>query len=351
MLAQYRAYLESRRGLSPHTVRAYVADATSLLLSLAVEPREAGQAPDGADAPADGVRPGRGGGAADPVPGSVGSGYGSGRDTGQRTAEPVDPRPMGLDLAALRSWLAAQSRAGRSRATLARRAASARTFSAWATRAGWLAEDPGPRLLSPKPDVRVPTVLTVDEAAALLDLAAERARDGDATRVRDWALLELLYASGVRVAELVGLDVGDVDLPERLVRAMGKGGKERTVPFGIPAAQALEAWIGRARPQLVARGTGASGQTAALFLGVRGGRLGARQARDVVHRATSLAGVRDLAPHGLRHSAATHLLAGGSDLRSVQEVLGHASLATTQRYTHVSPERLRASYAQAHPRA
>jgi integrase/recombinase XerC len=210
--------------------------------------------------------------------------------------------------------------------------------------------------MSPRAFVRVPAVLGVEEAAVLLECARERAADGDPGAVRDWAVVELLYASGLRVGELVALDVADVDLQERLVRTLGKGSKERVVPFGVPAARALAAWLERARPEVVRRAAQASPKASpappqALFLGARGGRLGSRQAREVVHRLTMLAGVRDLAPHGLRHSAATHLLAGGSDLRSVQEVLGHASLATTQRYTHVSPERLRASYTQAHPRA
>ncbi len=319
LLAAYRSFLETQRGLSPHTVRAYVADAESLLGSL-TRPAPAG-------------------------------------------ASPEDPVPIDLDrldLTALRAWLAVQSRRGRSRATLARRAAGARAFTAWAHRTGRIAADPGPRLLHPRADVTVPAVLAVDEAAHLLDVAAEQARDGDPLHLRDWAMLELCYASGVRVAELVGLDVTDVDLRERLLRTLGKGGKERVVPFGVPAAHALEAWLARGRPALlpgaaVPDGAGARGgrprAEPALFLGARGGRVGVRQVRDVVHRLTALAGVRDLAPHGLRHSAATHLLAGGSDLRTVQEVLGHASLATTQRYTHVSPERLRAAYTQAHPRA
>ena len=297
LLAEYAGFLGNRRGLSPHTVRAYLADARNLLESL-------------------------------PDPAAPGS------------------HLRGLDLPALRSWLSTQARAGRARSTLARRAASARTFTAWAKSAGWLDADPGSRLLSPRAELRVPTVLAVGEAAALLDTAAECAADGDPLRLRDWALVELLYASGIRVSEAVGLDVPDVDLAERLLRALGKGGVERSVPFGVPAARAIRVWLESGRPALARHGS-----PIALFLGARGGRLGARQARDAVHRLTALAGVRDLAPHGLRHSAATHLLAGGSDLRSVQEVLGHASLVTTQRYTHVSAERLRASYAQAHPRA
>jgi integrase/recombinase XerC len=293
LLVRYRAHLEAGRGMSPHTVRAYVADARSLL---------AWQ---------------------------------------EARGEDVDR----LTLPALRSWLAAQARQGRARSTLARRAAGARAFTAWAHRTGHLLVDPGPHLLHPRPDVTLPTVLGVEEAARLLDTAAGLARDGGPVAVRDWAMLELCYAAGLRVSELAGLDLGDVDLGERLVRARGKGDKERVVPFGLPAGRALGAWLGAARPDLLAR------PTAALFLGARGGRIGVRQVRDVVHRHAALAAVRDLAPHGLRHSAATHLLAGGSDLRSVQEVLGHASLATTQRYTHVSPDRLRAAYTQAHPRA
>ncbi|MDD9206178.1 tyrosine-type recombinase/integrase, partial [Georgenia sp. 10Sc9-8] len=178
------------------------------------------------------------------------------------------------------------------------------------------------------------------------DVARARAEDRDPVRLRDWAALELLYATGVRVSELVGIDLGDLDLGERTVRVLGKGAKERVVPFGAPAARAVEAWSAHGRPALVGPRTGA-----ALLLGARGGRLDPRTLRGVLHRLTAVAGVRDLAPHGLRHSAATHLLAGGSDLRTVQEVLGHASLGTTQRYTHITPERLRAAYSQAHPRA
>lgn len=294
VLADYRAFLAVQRGLSEHTVRAYVADAGDLLASL-----------------------------------------------------PPDADLTAIDLTQLRAWLARHARLGRSRATLARRAAGARSFTAWAHRTGLLANDPGLRLQSPRPGTSVPTVLGVDEAAHLLDVAAELAADGDPLALRNWAMAELTYASGLRVAELAGLDVGDVNHRERLVRVLGKGGKERVVPFGVPAARALDAWLDRGRPALA----GGRSATPALFLGARGGRVGVRQVRAEVHRLTAIAQVRDLAPHGLRHTAATHLVAGGSDLRTVQEVLGHASLATTQRYTHVSPERLRASYAQAHPRA
>lgn len=302
LLTAFARHLDLQRGLSEHTVRGYVSDVRSLLGSL-----------------------------------------GEVDDDGEPAAVVDLTR---LDLTALRAWLAGQARGGRSRATVARRAAAARTFSAWAHRNGHLETDVGQRLQSPRPDKRVPQVLAVDEAAHLLDLAEQAADDGDPGHLRDWAVLELLYATGVRVAELVGIDLDAVDRRERTVRVLGKGGTERVVPFGVPADRALGEWLTRGRPALV---TDAS--PPALFLGARGGRLGVRAVRERVHRLTALAGVRDLAPHGLRHSAATHLLAGGSDLRTVQEVLGHASLATTQRYTHVTPERLRAAYTQAHPRA
>jgi integrase/recombinase XerC len=180
---------------------------------------------------------------------------------------------------------------------------------------------------------------------AMLEAAEARSLGGDPLDLRDWAAAEMLYATGMRVGELAGVDVSDVDLGERLVRVMGKGGKERVIPFGIPAARAAREWLERGRPEL------ASLPTSAFLLGRRGKRVDQRQVRESIHRLASLAGVEDVAPHALRHTAATHLVNGGSDLRSVQEVLGHASLTTTQRYTHVTAERLRASYQLAHPRA
>lgn len=251
-----------------------------------------------------------------------------------------------IDLATLRGWLASMAAAPLSRATMARRGAAARTFFAWASAEGHISSDPSTRLVTARAGSTLPTVLAVRPAARLLDVARDGARTGDPIRVRDWAVLEVLYGTGVRVGELVGADVDDVDASTRLLRVLGKGAKERVVPFGVPAARALAAWLDGARPSLVTADSGA-----ALFIGVRGRRVDQRQVRSVVHRAAAEAGVDDVAPHALRHSAASHLLEGGSDLRSVQEILGHASLATTQRYTHVSPERLRRSYAQAHPRA
>jgi integrase/recombinase XerC len=248
-----------------------------------------------------------------------------------------------VDLAVLRSWLARLRSTGAARSTLARRAASARAFTAFAYRCGLLDHDPGSRLASPKPHRELPAVLAQDEARALV----EGADDPTPVGLRDRLVLELLYATGIRVGELVRLDVDDVDRERRLVRVIGKGDKERSVPFGTPAEQALQAWLHRGRPALV---TEASGP--ALLLGSSGRRLDPRAARRLVHAYLSLVpNAPDLAPHGLRHSAATHLLEGGADLRAVQELLGHASLATTQIYTHVSIERLRSVYQQAHPRA
>jgi integrase/recombinase XerC len=252
-----------------------------------------------------------------------------------------------LDLRVLRSWLAAQSTRGRARTTLARRAAAARTFTAWAVRDGLLASDCGALLASPRGRPALPAVLDRAEAAALLDVAAIAADDAEPESIRDLAVLEVLYASGIRVGELCGLDLDDIDHGRRVLRVVGKGSKERTVPMGLPAVRALDRWLAEGRPRLARHDSGA-----AAFLGSRGGRLDPRTARRAVHRLlANVPGAPDLGPHGLRHSAATHLLEGGADLRSVQELLGHATLATTQIYTHVSVDRLKATYDQAHPRA
>lgn len=252
-----------------------------------------------------------------------------------------------LSLADLRSWLGQMAQAGAARATLARRAAAARAFLRWAEHTGVIDADPSLRLVAPKRSRSLPAVLRQDEAARLLDLAAVAADDDDPVHLRNVAMLELLYASGIRVGELTGLDRDDLDLPTQLVKVLGKGAKERTVPFGAPAARALTVWVDRARPRLATADSGS-----ALFLGRRGRRVDPRQVRSAVHALLAhLPDAPDLGPHGLRHSAATHLLEGGADLRMVQELLGHSSLATTQIYTHVSVERLKRSYDQAHPRA
>jgi integrase/recombinase XerC len=291
-LEAFVRHLHLERGRSPHTVRAYAGDVGGLL----------GHAAEG---------------------GATG------------VAE--------VDLALLRSWLAALRAGGAARATLARRGAAARAFTAWAARTGLLAQDPGPLLAAPRRARTLPDVLRQDEAAHLL----EAVTGGAPEDLRDRLVLELLYATGVRVGELCGLDVDDVDRGRRVLRVLGKGAKERTVPYGLPAERALDAWLARGRPAWARPGSGP-----ALLLGRRGGRLDPRTARAVVHRRlAAVPGAPDLGPHGLRHSAGTHLLEGGADLRSVQELLGHATLASTQIYTHVSVERLRTTYDRAHPRA
>jgi integrase/recombinase XerC len=296
LLGDYERHLTSERDLTPHTVRAYLGDINHLL-----------------------------------------------DHAGRLGLEDVAE----LDLRSLRSWLARQQTSGLSRTTLARRATAARVFTAWLARTGRVPVDVGASLGSPRSHRPLPAVLRADEAAELVRAAAVQADDGSPTGLRDVAMLELLYATGIRVGELVGLDRDDVDRDRDLVRVLGKGRKERSVPFGRPAARALDAWLRTGRPTLATEGSGP-----ALFLGARGGRIDQRAVRTVVHRRIAdVPGAPDIGPHGLRHSAATHLLEGGADLRSVQELLGHASLATTQLYTHVTTDRLRAAYRQAHPRA
>lgn len=253
----------------------------------------------------------------------------------------------GLSLPVLRAWLAAAAGAGAARTTLARRTSAVKAFTAWAARRKVLPGDPAARLQVPKAHRTLPAVLRQDQAIAAMTAAKSGAEQGDPLALRDRLIVELLYATGIRVSELCGLDVDDIDNGHRLLRVLGKGNKQRTVPFGQPAAQALRAWLADGRPALV---TAESGP--ALLLGARGRRLDVRQARTVVHQTVgAVDGAPDMGPHGLRHSAATHLLEGGADLRVVQELLGHSSLATTQLYTHVAVNRLRAVHDQAHPRA
>jgi integrase/recombinase XerC len=296
-LATFERHLRAERGLSPHTVRAYVGDVGTLL-----------------------THAGDGG-----------------------CQELAD-----LDVHVIRAWLATLHAAGQARASIARRAASVRAFTAYAHARGWIAGDPGQLLGMPKTARRLPQVLTVEQMTSVL--AAPPAGDDAAARalaLRDIAIMELLYAAGIRVSELCGLDLGDLEEERNTARVLGKRSRERVVPVGIPAMRALRAWLADGRGALVSPRTGR-----AMFLGARGGRLDPRTARRVVHERIAAAGsIPDTGPHGLRHTAATHLLEGGADLRIVQEMLGHASLATTQIYTHVSVERLLAAYRQAHPRA
>ncbi len=301
-LGDFVRYLRSEKGRSEHTIRAYEGDVTSLL------------------------------------------------DHAQRMGcTSLD----GVTLQVLRSWLAKQATLGRSRTTIARRSASARTFTAWAAHTGLVTQDRGALLAAPKAHRTLPPILRVDEASRILDAARDEAREGDPVRLRDSAILEVLYATGIRVGELCGLDVDDLDRERRAVTVLGKGNKQRVVPLGVPAQRAIDAWLSGGRGQLAAVGRAPrAGADAAMFLGVRGRRIDPRTVRTIVHANTANdESAPDLGPHGLRHSAATHLLEGGADLRTVQELLGHATLATTQIYTHVSVERLRETYEQAHPRA
>jgi integrase/recombinase XerC len=306
-LDEFGRHLAAERGLSRHTVRAYLGDVRSLL---------------------------------------------------EHAAGGAVTEPAGLDIGVLRRWLAGQHGTGHSRATLSRRAAAARTFTAWAFARGWLRSDPGPMLGTARIRRRLPQVPRQDQMAAVLSAAGPGPGSGGAGQanghgkeaelgLRDAAIMELLYATGIRVSELCGLDIDDLDEGRHTVRVLGKGGRERTVPVGLPAVRVVAAWKRSGRSALARPGSGP-----ALFLGARGGRLDPRTARRVVHAClAAVAGVPESGPHGLRHATATHLLEGGADLRSVQEILGHASLASTQIYTHVSVERLTAVYRQAHPRA
>ncbi len=251
-----------------------------------------------------------------------------------------------LSIEHIRSWLANMQTTGVARSTLTRRIVSIRAFTNWAATNGWLSSDLGANLAIPKAHRTLPEILNVDEAAQVLKaLEVKAGEEESAINLRDLAMLEVLYASGIRVSELCGLNLGDIDQSRNTLSVIGKGDRQRVVPLGIPAVKALQNYLSNARGELL------NNKSAdAVFLGTRGKRIDQRTVREVVYEAMKAVGAT-MGPHGLRHSAATHLLEGGADLRTVQEILGHASLATTQIYTHVSPERLQSAYKQAHPRA
>ena len=293
-VSDFALYLSAERGFSAHTVRSYSADLADLE-----------------------------------------------RFTSTRGIRTTDA----IDLEVLRDWLWDGSKAGLAKSTLARRSAAVRSFSSWLSRTGVASTDAGTRLRAPKADHHLPRVLTRPQIDGMFEGLSERASGGEAIATRDLAIVELLYASALRVSEIVGLDLDDVDLGRLTVRVTGKGSKERVVPFGAPAKRAIVDYEHH-RHELVTE------PTPAVFLGARGKRIGTRTVYQLI--AGLLAGVPGsgpAGPHTLRHTAATHLLDGGADLRSVQEMLGHASLGTTQFYTHVSAERLKESYRNAHPRA
>ena len=251
-----------------------------------------------------------------------------------------------INLRHLRGWLASLSDRGVARNTLARRIVSIRAFTYWAARNGWLPEDIGQQLALPKTQRGLPEVLEISEAETVLASMEQRfGEEPNAINSRNLAMIEVLYSSGIRISEMCGLDLSSIDYSRGTLRVIGKGNKERTVPLGEPALDALRSYCNQYRSELANEGS-----ASAVFLGKRGKRIDARTARDVVYEATSAVGIH-MGPHGLRHSAATHLLEGGADLRIVQEILGHSSLQTTQIYTHVSPERLQRAYKGAHPRA
>ncbi|MEO6825803.1 MAG: tyrosine recombinase XerC [Microbacteriaceae bacterium] len=305
-IEEFSRYLLTERGYSPHTIRSYRSDLTAL--SDFAAPR--------------------------------------GIDTTEH-----------LSLEVLRDWVWAGSLAGLAKSTLARRAATVKSFSSWLTRSDITVTDPAARLRAPRPDRTLPRVLTRRQIDGILARLAVKASAGAPSARRDLAIMELLYASALRVSELTGLDVDDVDLDRLTVRVLGKGAKERVVPFGVPAQAAIVDYLRLGRPALLARPDTAAGAVPvdavrALFIGSRAQRLGSRSVYRLVSGLLRDApGAGPSGPHALRHTAATHLLDGGADLRAVQELLGHASLGTTQIYTHVSAERLKESYRLAHPRA
>jgi integrase/recombinase XerC len=290
---EFSTYLRSSKGYSPNTLKAYLADLQDLTLILGAE----------------------------------------------RSAEVIT-------LESLRDWLWRQSEKGASKATIARKSAAARAFTLWLHKAGYIAEDPGLRLRSPKAGRSLPKVVSRESLDQVFSALESRATLDNPSGLRDLAVVELLYATGARVSELAALDLGNVDYSRNIVRLMGKGSKERMVPFGQPARDALDGWLRHGRNLLAQEKT-----DSAMFLNSRGLRIGVRQIYALVAGLLENTPTGTAGPHSLRHSAATHLLDGGADLRAVQELLGHASLGTTQIYTHVSIERLKDGYKNAHPRA
>ncbi len=297
LIAAFARHLEVERSLSVHTIRAYLGDLESLLTHL----------------------------------------------------ESICVSDISqLELVHLRSWLANQQVKGGARTTLSRRAVSVRLFTKWAVKSKYLAKDVAATLATPKGHRTLPEVLELADAKTAMDSLATRAAEEETPiSLRDVAMVELLYATGDRVAELCGLDLSDIDYDRQTIRVLGKGNKERTIPLGNPAMKALNAWLKDGRDSV----KNVQSENA-VFLGARGKRIDQRTVRTVVYNALeAIEGIERMGPHALRHSAATHLLEGGADLRTVQEILGHASLATTQIYTHVSTERLQKAFKQAHPRA
>jgi integrase/recombinase XerC len=253
-----------------------------------------------------------------------------------------------LDIAHIRSWLANLHSKGAARSSITRRVVSVRAFTYWAAKNGWIPQDIGRDLVAPKPERHLPEVLDMESARLALEALAKKVEEEPSPEaLRNLAIVEVLYASGIRVSELTGLDIHDLDQSRMTLRVLGKGNRERVVPIGIPALRALERWLNEARQKFINEDSGN-----AIFLGARGKRIDQRVVRSIVYDTIEALGTHEkFGPHGLRHSAATHLLEGGADLRTVQELLGHSSLATTQIYTHVSQERIKKAYEQAHPRA
>lgn len=294
-LDRFRTFLEAGRGYSAHTVKGYLTDLGDLVDFLEV----------------------------------------------QGIASPAE-----IDLEALRAWLYTLSERGMAKSSMARKTASVRSFTAWLFEQGEMATDPGLRLRTPKAAKTLPKVATREAMAEIFEVLEAKSKEGEPTAKRDLLVVELLYATGARVSELAGLNLADIDEQRRLIRVTGKGNKERMIPYGLPAEAALADWLSNGRPSLVSEKTSFE-----LLINSQGKRLGTRQIYEVVAKALAGTAIGAAGPHALRHTAATHLLDGGADLRAVQELLGHASLGTTQIYTHVSIERLKEGYTSAHPRA